>query len=345
MKPPALQRRKIMLKTRAQTILTTAISDAATSVIVASVSDFPAAPFSVIFDPGTTREEVMLVTAVDDFTKTFTVVRAQQDTLAVAHPVKSLIYFCGIDPTEISVQGGVIRVAKNSAIDTIQKAFDLVTEDLKTILVEPGEYDEPLTWPTISEVRLIGLSSQWDTVIKDSTEEAQVLAIAPGAQDASWSAAIENIYISHAFAGQDGIAVVHTGVGKKLNLYLKNVGGEADSDSDKFIVVTHGGDGNAVRIYWEGNNGGVDGLIYFETKDAGDRLFVDNVELLGGIQTSADAVAITMRFRHCLLKHGGGAGGNGAQVLAALGCFSITGTTLAAADADEFPTSTATIVP
>lgn len=333
-----------MLKTRAQTMLTTAISDAATSVIVAAVSDFPAAPFRIIFDPGTTREEVMLVTAVDDFTKTLTVIRGQQGLTAVAHPVKSLIYFCGIDPTEISVQGGVIRVAKNSAVDTITKAFALVTTGLKTILVEPGIYDEPLTWPTVSDVRLLGLSSQWDTVIKDSTEEAQGLSIAPGAQIASWSAAIENIYISHRHAGQDGIAVVHTSVGKKLNLYLKNVGGEADSDADKFIVVTHGGSGNAVRIYWDGNNGEVEGLIYFETKDAGDRLYVDNVDLLGGIQTSADAVALTMRFKNCLLKHAGGAGGNAAQVLKAMSCFSVTGTTYAAADADEFPTSTATIL-
>ncbi|MBN1690444.1 MAG: DUF2190 family protein [Dehalococcoidia bacterium] len=229
-------------------------------------------------------------------------------------------------------------------LKTIAAAFALVSENRTEVILEPGTYAEVVTWPTVSGVKLLGLSGQWDTVIS-APGTTQVISITPGAQTSTYEAYIENIYIDHGTAGQDGILVDADGVGKKVNLYLKTVGGEADSDSDKFLVVDHGGTGNAVRVYWEGNNGGVDGLIYFDTQDNGDRLFITGVELLGGIQTTADAVTLQIRLKDCILKEGGGAGGNAAQLSVLMSCFDVTGTTFTAADSGDVPTSTCTTLP
>lgn len=62
------------------TILNGAISAAATSVVVADVSTFPAAPFRVTVDA-----EILEVSALNAGTRTFTVVRAQEGTTAATH--------------------------------------------------------------------------------------------------------------------------------------------------------------------------------------------------------------------------------------------------------------------
>jgi hypothetical protein len=222
---------------------------------------------------------------------------------------------------------------------TLAAALAAVTATRKIIVIFPGSYVAAacLAWPTISNVRMIGLGGQWDVEISaPATVTTQVIEVAPGAQTATWEMGIENVRVNHdAAAGQDGIKITHTSVGKKLNVYLKNVGGDAYSDSDKFINVVHDTTGNAVRIYWDGDNGGVDGLVYFDTNDAGDKLIVKDCELLGGIETTAGAVASLIQLTRCVIKHAGITLGSATQVLKGFYCLSLTGSTYAVVDDDD----------
>ena len=224
---------------------------------------------------------------------------------------------------------------------TVTKAFTLVTPTRATVILEPGYYSEaaPLVWPTISNVQLLGTGIQGTYLTAPGT--TQVITITPGAQTASWQAVIENIYIVHSTAGEDGILLNNTGAGKKLSLYLKNIGDYAASDSDNVLITTHTDTANAIRVFWEGGTGGyVVGKVYFDVKNASDMLYIEGVELRGGITTTADAVAVQMRFKDCILKESGGAGGDAAQLCAMLNCFDMTGTTYTAADSGDVPTCT-----
>jgi|GEM_PF-2219740 len=218
---------------------------------------------------------------------------------------------------------------------TIGAAIDLVSATRKTIYVMDGEYDEALTWPTISGVKLIGMNRQWGVVVKDSGEDDAVITVTPGAQSSTFEMWIENIYIDHGETGQDGIAIDNTAMTKKLNCYLRDVGGAADSASDRFIVTTQGDTDNAIRIYWNGQNGDVEGLIYLDAGNDGDRFYAQSVNFMGGLQTAADAVAFDIRLERCKVLHEGITGGNAAQTIHAICCYSQTGTTWAALDTND----------
>lgn len=224
---------------------------------------------------------------------------------------------------------------------TVTKAFTMVTPTRATVILEPGYYSEAATlvWPTITDVQLLGTGIQGTYLTAPGT--TQVITIAPGAQTASWQAVIENIYIVHSTAGQDGILVNNTGAGKKISVYLKNLGGYAASASDNFLITTHTDTANAIRVFWEGGTGGyVVGSVYFDVKNASDMLYIEGVELRGNLTTTADAIAAQMRFKDCILKESGGAGGDAAQLCAMLNCFDMTGTTYTAADSGDVPTCT-----
>lgn len=221
---------------------------------------------------------------------------------------------------------------------TVTKALSEVTSTRKTVIVMPGIYQEAggMTWPTVNGVKLMGFAGTWQTEIEVATDDTgQVFELAPGSQSSTWEAWISNLRINHDIAGLDGIKITHTGVGKKILLYLDYVAGDADSDSDKFITVTHGGSGNAVRIYATGYNGEVDGAIYFESKDGGDRLYINDMYLMGGIQFSADSTALILLLKNCVVKHEGVTGGSTATVVYTMSCFSETGGTFAALNGDD----------
>jgi hypothetical protein len=69
--------------TLVNSISSAATGDTTTSVSVVSVSGYPTAPYTIIIDPDTNKEEVCTVTAASSTTLTIT--RGQDNTLAVAH--------------------------------------------------------------------------------------------------------------------------------------------------------------------------------------------------------------------------------------------------------------------
>ena len=260
------------------------------------------------------------------------------------------------DPNEPQIDSVYLYVSKSGndtygtgSVDnpllTIQAALDLCTATRKTVYVAAGTYDEDLTWPTITGVKLIGQGREGAVTLSDSAGADNVITVTPGVQTATFEMWLENLYIDHGVAGQDGIAFDNTAMTKKLNCYIRDCGGDADSATDRFIVTTQGDASNAIRIYWEGNNWGVEGTIYMVAGNDGNRFYATNVVLNGGLSTSAAAVAFDIRFIKCTILHEGVTGGNAAQTISAVSCWSETGGTFAALDtADLAGSHTETVI-
>jgi hypothetical protein len=219
---------------------------------------------------------------------------------------------------------------------SLTKAMALVSATRKIIFALPGTYAEAasVTWSTISGVQLIAIGGgQWKTEITAPIAADQLISVTPGAGTGTWEMWIDGIYLNHAQTGQDGLKLNNTGMTRKLNCYLNNVGSDAKSASDKTVTVTHGDTSNAVRIYWDGNNGGVEGAIYFQAKDGGDRFEATNVDFNGGLEFSTDAVAVGLKLIRCSFPHQGITGGSTTGVCHLIYCY--TSDTFAVADASD----------
>ncbi len=220
-----------------------------------------------------------------------------------------------------------------SPLLTVQAALDLVTATRKVVYILDGTYDEALTWPLISGVKLIGMNREWGVALTAPLAADQVINVAPGVQTDSFELYLENLYVDHStVAGQDGILLNNTSMAKKLNVYLRDCGGDADSASDSFITMTHGDADNAIRVYWQGNNGGVEGRIYFDVGNNGDRFYATGVVFNGGFVSSADAIVTDFRFIRCTILHEGVTGGATEQVVTSVISYSQTGATFAKVD-------------
>lgn len=225
----------------------------------------------------------------------------------------------------------------NQPVATVTAAMALVSATRLVVMVLPciaGEYDEAdaVTWPTRSGVKLMFLpGNTWATILKSSASTTNVINMAPGAQSSTWEAWIIGCYIE-VEDGYDGIGVVHTDVGKKMNVYLTDFGSDCASD-DEVIKVTHGGDGNAVRLYFNGGeNGDIEGIVYHQFTDAGDKINATRCNFVGGFNIGTAAKAAELALKYCGLKHEGVTGGNAAMTLNSVWCY--TGDGVAVDDSD-----------
>ncbi len=223
---------------------------------------------------------------------------------------------------------------------TIGRAFEDVTAMRKVVYAGVGEFDATgLTWPTVNGVKLIGIGNRYETVLLDSAEGDEVLAVAPGVQTSTWEMWIQNIQIDHDNSGQDGLKLTHTDVAKKMILHLGNFGCAGDT-ADYGIKVVHGGSGNAVRIYWVGGNGDMESAIDLDSEDGGDKFYADNVIFKAGIDAGAADTTQDIRLRWCqVLANAAFSGGGATGVVNLINCHSQTGTTFAIADAADVTTA------
>jgi len=108
---------KLALKDRAQDRIGSVLAKAATSLVLADVTEFGSTkltpPFLVMVDSGMAGEEIMLVTAVTELTKTLTVQRGMLGTTDVAHSVDALVIHTGT-PVVLTA-----RVADISTAETL----------------------------------------------------------------------------------------------------------------------------------------------------------------------------------------------------------------------------------
>lgn len=114
------------------TSLVSGITAAATSLVVADATGYPAAPFALVVDAGSaTYEEVMLVTAKAG--ATFTVTRGYDGTTAKVHAAGALVIHAAIADDFRGMQLGAREVSSAAPADG-----DVVTWDAANSIWEPG---------------------------------------------------------------------------------------------------------------------------------------------------------------------------------------------------------------
>lgn len=119
----ALPAKKYYKGAPANALLTSSPSAGDTTMTVDTITGWPTSfPFYVVIDPGTSKEEKVRVTAIS--TLTLTVVRAQDNTTAVAHNSGAAIYpvFTAIEASEA-----------NEVASIMTTKGDLITNDGSTI--------------------------------------------------------------------------------------------------------------------------------------------------------------------------------------------------------------------
>lgn len=142
---------RLALKDRAQDRIGTAIAKAATSLVLADVTEFGSTkltpPFLVMVDSGMASEEIMLVTAVNEQTKTLTVQRGMLGTTDVAHSVGVLVVVTGT-PVVITT-----RIADISTAETLLLLLPkCVILEVSTVLTaEIATADATLTLSKIAQ--------------------------------------------------------------------------------------------------------------------------------------------------------------------------------------------------
>jgi len=229
---------------------------------------------------------------------------------------------------------------------TVTTALAAVTAARKTIMLMPGAYTEvlSLTWPSITGVSLNGVLGFADGVtITGTAGQTQVININPTVQTATFEATIANLTISCP-DGVRGITQNNTATARKMNLYLRNVGIDNDTETDRAISVVHTDAGNAIRLYATGARNIFEGLVYIEPKNEDDRFDFTNFQFDGGVQFGTTTIASVSTFKDCIMKDAGGSGGQDTQILVSMGCYSLTGTTYAAAALGDFAANAAEVI-
>ena len=227
---------------------------------------------------------------------------------------------------------------------TITKALSVVTASRKTIMVFPGEYVETLAlvWPNVTGVSINGFGG--DVTIVGTSGQTEVVLINPTFSASTFEATLSNLTIS-APDGVKGIVFNNQNTtGRKFNLYLHNVGIDADTDTDQSLDVVHTTTTQAMRVYCDGQRNIIEGLVYIAPQNADDRFTFTNMQFDGGIQFGTATIASVSTFKNCIMKDAGGSGGQDTQILNVLNCHSLTGTTYAIAALNDFAANAAEVI-
>ncbi len=231
---------------------------------------------------------------------------------------------------------------------TIAKAMSAVTSTRKTIILDPGTYttSTQIEWPTnVSDILITGISADYEsTIIENEAEDTNsVINIAPAgtASTANFLAFFANLTIEAADT-MTGVTIDNTGMttsGKKLIVTFRDCGFGNDTDTDKSVYTIHDDATSLIKIYMHGRGFGgnnIEGLVYIDPANAGDRFKANGMNFEGGVQFGTDAVACENEFYGCVMALNGGSGGDDVQILRANGCISRDGMTQAAAALGEF---------
>jgi len=228
---------------------------------------------------------------------------------------------------------------------TIAKALSMVTSTRKNIILMPGTYesDESLAWPVgVTDVLITGITPDYESTVIKATAGDEVVEIVPNATigAANYLAFFANLTIESGESGTNGVQVTDTNMtaDKKLIVTFRDCGFSMDEDTDKALVTTHTV-ACKVKIYMHGRGFGgnnIEGLVYIDCFNAGDRFKANGMNFEGGVQFSTDDVACENEFFACVMKHNGGTGGHDNQYLRANCCMYRDGMTQEPATLAEF---------
>jgi len=226
-------------------------------------------------------------------------------------------------------------------VEEIELAFDAVREgvtDATHIIIAPGDYTLTETLDIDSEnflgVTVEGMGGECK-LRGPAASEAMLVKFAAGELTGTFEMWFKNLIIK-GDTDEDGIHIDNTDAGKKINIYMVGACGDA-SGTGKSLKTTHGDTSNAIRVYCSpGFNNDWGKQVYWAGGNNGDRFrAVGHVFEEGGIDTSDTATLMEITLSSCLLKHEGITGGNAAQRVNLIGCWTEASGIAAAADAGD----------
>lgn len=228
----------------------------------------------------------------------------------------------------ISAGGGLIYVAPQgndggkgtlfSPLKTIAKAKLLVSASRKIIAVRGGSYVESFTWPNLSGVKIACIDGPGLASFRGASGAAYVVSVDPEKSAGTWEMTLQGIDLSHR-TGTVGLQVDNAKVGKRINLILKNLSTNAEGTGNSIDVNRTGAATDAIRMYMDGQNETIEGLIHYITELADDRIRINGYRLIGGL-TVAGAVGCEVTLLGCGMKTGG-ITTDGANNVNTIGCW------------------------
>jgi hypothetical protein len=234
--------------------------------------------------------------------------------------------FSGASTTSNMVR--VNTVAQLEAAVAAQKAGQVIE-------IEPGDYTltESLSIPlaaTGGVLKGLGL-----VTITGAADADEAILVDPAVATATFEYTFQNIDSIKGGADKIGLHILNTTVAKKVIVYMKDAHVE-DNGTGKGLVIVNSDGSNAIRLYAEGNGASWDS-VDITPKDAGDRFYFWGIDFSEDIVVAAVDVAATFKWTNCMVQHAGVTGGHANNVAYSIHSVSITGTTIAAVDASEFP--------
>lgn len=174
--------------------------------------------------------------------------------------------------------------------------------------------------------------------------DAALFTIDLAAHSAAAEVSFENISLLQGSDDTDLVTVDNTNAAEALTVRFTSCNLEVlDSSSTGLAVsVTHTTAAESINLIVTGEGTHVCDNITFAIEDAGDVIECHRMKLrkagaATAIITSTDAVAGQIRLFSCQVPHAAGvSGGHASQLLKSIGGWSLTGSTYAAADTDDF---------
>lgn len=153
----------------------------------------------------------------------------------------------------------------------------------------------------------------------------------------------ENLRIAHAVDTYDTITVNNTNMAATFYLRIHDCSVKTVASSNSYALnVSQSTAGQAINVHISGDYANTIDAINFTCANASNRLVSQGVVHFNqgktnAITTSAGAVAAQIKLLGVQVPEGAGVGGgNAAQLLISIGSWSLTGTTYAAADTNDF---------
>lgn len=189
---------------------------------------------------------------------------------------------------------------------TIQAALDAALAGA-TVKVGPGTYQEDVTWPSLNNI-VLAAEIPGTVVIEAVTLFA--VKINPTVQTSTFNATIQGIDLSHG-ENQFGLKVDNAATARRINIYLNDVNIESENVTDHAIDVDRsGGAGDAIRLYANGRNHTIEGLVDFITESTDDRVRFNGYRLMGGVTITGNVV-MEVTYENCGILTSGESYGTG----------------------------------
>ena len=239
---------------------------------------------------------------------------------------------CNVNINVFGEEGNVNIFGSTGLFKASYASIDLAVAAITSgdiVKIKSGEYTLAAGCDIPYTCKIIG---DGDVVINGGSGADYCFKSVLGAITSTAEITFKNLHIEHSDdATQVGIQLDNTSATSKINCYLHDV--SFGSDGGNSIDVDEPVATDAIRVYMYAKGHEVEGPVNISVKNDGTRFRAFGASLIGGLVTSADAVAAEITLKHCGILHEGVTGGNAAQTVNVIACYSDNdGGTYAAVD-------------